>query len=167
MPTTKLTPTQPFGLEVWYGVAKKFVDDPHAVVLFLDQPVTVEGTLRDRLNVEIFNFDASLAPAGKTVVKVVLNSNYDYWKELSVSNEKYREEKGKVAELIVSKLENRFPKFINNIEATDVVTPISSMHWTGAYRGCQAWGAPKEYIQEVTQNGVSKTLPGLGNFYMV
>ena len=137
------------------------------MVLFLDQPVTVEGTLRDRLNVEIFNFDASLAPAGKTVVKVVLNSNYDYWKELSVSNEKYREEKGKVAELIVSKLENRFPKFINNIEATDVVTPISSMHWTGAYRGCQAWGAPKEYIQEVTQNGVSKTLPGLGNFYMV
>ncbi len=108
-----------------------------------------------------------MAPEGKTVVKVVMDSNYDYWKPLSVDAEKYRAEKQKVTELIAEQLEKRFPGFQSQIEATDVVTPISAEHWTGTYRGCQAYGAPKEYAKEVAKNGVSKTLPGLQNFYMV
>ncbi len=35
--------TQPFGLEVWYGVAKESLNEPHAIVLFLDKPITIEG----------------------------------------------------------------------------------------------------------------------------
>ncbi len=157
--------TQPFGLEVWYGVAKKISNEPHAIVLFLDKPITIEDVARDRLDIEVFNFDPTLAPEGKTVVKVVMDSNYDYWK--SLDGEKYRAEKQKVTELIAQQLEKRFPGFQSQVEATDVVTPISAEHWTGAFRGCQAYGAPKEYIKEVTKHGVSKTLPGLQNFYMV
>jgi len=158
---------QPFGLEVWYGVAKEFPGEPHALVLFQDQPLRVEGKARYRLDVEIFNFDPSLAPEGKTVVKVVLESDYDYWKALSANKEMYRAEKQEVAQLIAERLEKRFPGFKGNIEATEIVTPISVENWTAAYRGCQAWGAPKEYLKEVTKNGVSKRLPGLKNFYMV
>jgi phytoene dehydrogenase-like protein len=158
---------QPFGLEVWYGVAKEFPGEPHALVLFLDQPLTVEGKARDRLDVEVFNFDPSLAPEGKTVVKVVLESDYDYWKAVSANKAIYRAEKQEVAQLIAERLEKRFPGFKGTIEATEIVTPISVEHWTAAYRGCQAWGAPKEYVKEVTNNGVSKRLPGLQNFYMV
>ena len=156
---------QPFGLEVWYGVAQELSAEPHAIVHFLEQPVTIEDVVRDRLDVEIFNFDPSIAPKGKIVIKVVLDSNYDYWKALDA--EKYRAEKQRVADLIAVELEKRFAGFQSHIEATDVVTPISAEHWTAAYRGCQAWGAPKELQKEVTKNGVSKTLPGLGNFYMV
>ncbi len=159
--------TQPFGLEVWYGVAKEFLNEPHAIVLFLDKPITIEDAVRDRLNIEVFNFDPSLAPEGKTVVKVVMDSNYDYWKSLSVDGERYRAEKQKVTELIAEQLEKRFPGFQSLMEATDVVTPISAEHWTGTFRGCQAYGAPKEYAKEVAKKGVSKTLPGLQNFYMV
>ena len=158
---------QPFGLEVWYGVAKEFPGEPHALVLFLDQPLSVEGKARDRLDVEVFNFDPSLAPEGKTVVKVVLESDYDYWKAVSANKEMYRAEKQEVAQLIAERLEKRFPGFKGTIEAIEIVTPISVEHWTAAYRGCQAWGAPKEYVKEVTNNGVSKRLPGLQNFYMV
>ena len=157
--------TQPFGLEVWYGIAQELSTEPHAIVHFLEQPITIEDVARDRLDIEIFNFDPSIAPKGKTVVKVVLESNYDYWKALDA--EKYQAEKQKVADLIAVQLEKRFAGFQSHIEATDVVTPISAEHWTAAYRGCQAWGAPKEYQKEVTKNGVSKTLPGLQNFYMV
>ncbi len=159
--------TQPFGLEVWYGVNMKFSGEPHSIVRFLDKPVSIEGTERDRLDIEVFNFDQSLAPEGKTVIKVVLDSNYDYWKPLSLDAEKYRVEKQKVADQIAERLEERFSGFHSKIEATDVVTPISAEHWTAAYRGCQAYGAPKEYQKDVTKNGVSKTLPGLQNFYMV
>ena len=72
-----------------------------------------------------------------------------------------------MADLLAEKLEKRFPGFKDKIEAVDVVTPVSVEHWTGSYRGCQAWGAPKEYAKMIAKKGVSKTLPGLQNFYMV
>ncbi|MGE5574750.1 MAG: phytoene desaturase family protein, partial [Ignavibacteria bacterium] len=159
--------TQAFGLEVWYGVAQEFPSEPHSLVLFLDQPISVEGVQRDKLDLEIFNFDSSLAAPGKTVMKAVFDSNYDYWNELSVDKQNYQAEKKRVADLISKTLEKRFPGFSGKVEAIDVVTPVSAEHWTAAYRGCQAWGAPKEHIKEVNKNGVSKTLPGLGSFYMV
>jgi phytoene dehydrogenase-like protein len=159
--------TQAFGLEVWYGVDIDLSKEPHALVLFQDKPFTVENRERDRLDVEVFGFDPTLAPEGKTVVKVVLDSNHNFWKELSTNPEKYSLEKQKVADLLAEKLEKRFPTFKNKIEDVDVVTAISVEHWTGSYNGYQAWGAPKEYDAIVRKNGVSKTLPGLKNFYMV
>ncbi len=159
--------TQPFGLEIWYGVNREFKGEPHSLVLFLDHPIIVEDKERDRLDIEIFNFDPSLVPSNKTVIKVVIESDYEYWKKLSEKKDSYRAEKQKVADNIAECLEKRFPGLKGKIEATDVVTPLSVEHWTAAYRGCQAWGAPKEYQKEVMKNGVSKTLPGLKNFYMV
>jgi phytoene dehydrogenase-like protein len=158
---------QAFGLEIWFGVAQEFPGEPHALVLFLDEPISVEEVQRDRLDLEIFNFDPSLAPTGKTVIKAVFDSNYDYWKKLSSDKQNYNAEKQKVADLIAQTLEKRFPGFKSKIEAKEIVTPVSTEHWTAAHRGCQAWGAPKESQKEVTKNGVSKTLPGLDNFYMV
>lgn len=159
--------TLPFGLEVWYGVNMALAHEPHAIVRFLDAPITVEDTQRDRLDIEVFNFDQTMASKGKTVVKVVMDSNYYYWKALSLNPEGYRVEKQKVADLIAQQLEKRFPGFQSSVEASDVVTPVSVEHWTGAFHGGQAFGAPKEYQKEVSKNGVSKTLPGLRNFYMV
>lgn len=159
--------TQPFGLEVWYGVNRQYKNEPHSIVLFLDKPITIEGKEMDRLDIEVFNFDPTLMPEGKTVIKVVLDSDYDYWKTLYQNKEKYKIQKQKLAKEIAEHLEKRFPELISKIEATDVVTPVSVEHWTSAYRGCQAWGAPKQFQKEVTKNGVSKSLPGLENFFMV
>ncbi len=158
---------QAFGLEVWYGVNKDLASEPHALVLFLDKAIEVEGQKRDRLNVEIMNFDPTMAPKGKAVVKVVFESDYDYWKKLTFDLKAYHDEKKRVADLVATTLEKRFPQFTNCIEAVDVVTPVSVEHWTCAYRGGQAWGAPKSISKEVSKAGVSKTLPGLRNFYMV
>ncbi|HSQ49375.1 MAG TPA: NAD(P)/FAD-dependent oxidoreductase [Candidatus Deferrimicrobiaceae bacterium] len=159
--------TQAFGLEVWYGINRDLTAEPHALVLFLDTPLNVEGKNHDRLDIEIFSFDPTLAPAKKSVVKVVFESDYDYWHQLAEQPEKYRDEKQKVADQIAKRLEKRFPEFKTQIEAQDVVTPVSVEHWTSSYRGCQAWGAPKEYAKQASKNGISKTLPGFENFYMV
>jgi len=70
-------------------VNRSFSNEPHAMVLFLEQPLNFEGKEKDRLDIEIFNFDKTLAPSGKTVIKVNFDSNYDYWKELSASPENY------------------------------------------------------------------------------
>ena len=159
--------TQAFGLEIWYGVNRDLSSEPHALVLFLDQPLTVEGKKREKLDVEVMNFDPSLAPQGKSVVKVVFDSEYDYWKELSADKEKYQSQKQQIADVVAETLEKRFPGFAGQIEAVDVVTPVTVEHWTGGYRGfAQPWPAPQELAQEISKNGVSKTLPGLQNFYM-
>jgi phytoene dehydrogenase-like protein len=161
--------TQSFGLEIWYGVNDSFEGEPHAMVLFLDEPVNVEGKDRDRLNIEILNFDPSLAPAGKTVIKVNFDSEYDYWKNLAANKETYKQQKQQIADAIAQKLEKRFPGLKQKIEAFDVVTPVSVEHWTGGYRGfAQPWPPSPELFKEINKNGgVSKTLPGLSNFYMV
>lgn len=158
---------QSFGLEVWYGVNMEFPNEPHAIVRFLEQPITVEDIPRDRLDIEIFNFDPTMAPKGKTVVKVVMESNYDYWKTLSVDPEVYKKEKQKIADQFALKLEKRFPTFRNKIEVVDVATPITVERWTASHRGCQSWPAPPEYQKEIGKNGLFKTLPGLANFYGV
>jgi phytoene dehydrogenase-like protein len=159
--------TQIFGLETWFGVARDLPSEPHAMVLFLDKPITVEGREEDRLDLELFNFDPSFAPAGKSVVKVVMKSSYEYWKALDANPEKYKAEKQKVAETIAEKLEMRFPGFSKQIEVADVVTPVSSEHWTGSFHGYQAWGAPAKLQKKIGKKGVSKTLPGLRGFHMV
>jgi phytoene dehydrogenase-like protein len=160
--------TLPFGFEIWYGVNRNLSGEPHALVLFQDEPLIIEGREYNRLDVEIFNFDPTLAPAAKTVVKVVVDSSYDYWQKLSEDLEAYNEEKKRLADLVADRLEKRFPEFKNQIEVADVVTPVSVEHWTAAHRGyCVPYPAPKEIAGEVLKNGVSKTLPGLQGFHMV
>ncbi len=158
---------QSFGLEVWYGVNMEFPNEPHAIVRFLEQPITIEGIPRDRIDIEIFNFDPTMAPKGKTVVKVVMESNYDYWKTLSADPEAYKKEKQKIADQLALELEKRFPTFRSKIEIVDVATPVTVERWTASQRGCQAWPAPPEYQKEISKNGLFKTLPGLANFYGV
>jgi phytoene dehydrogenase-like protein len=160
--------TQPFGLTIWYGVNRSFSNEPHAMVLFLNQPITVENKERDKLDIEILNFDPSLAPQGKTVLKANFYSEYDYWKRLAANQEKYQSEKQEIANIVAKELEKRFPGFISQIEAVDIVTPVSVEHWTGGYRGfAQPWPPPAELAEEINKHGVTKTLPGLQNFYMV
>ena len=152
--------TQAFGLEVWCGVALDLSKEPHALVLFQEEPFKVENKERDRLDVEVFGFDPTLAPKGKTVVKVVFDSNYDYWKELSANPEKYILDKQKVADSLAEKLEKHFPGFKNKIEAIEVVTPVSVEHWTGSYHGCQAWGAQKNTMKQSAKTGSARRFLG-------
>jgi phytoene dehydrogenase-like protein len=137
-------------------------------VLFQDEPIVIEDREYDRLDVEIFNFDPTFAESGKTVVKVVVDSDYDYWQKQATDTKAYAEEKKRLAELVAERLEKRFKSFKNSIEAVDVATPITVVHWTGGYRGYSLpWPAPAEIAKEVSTNGLSKTLPNLQNFYMV
>ncbi|MCW4023037.1 MAG: NAD(P)/FAD-dependent oxidoreductase [Candidatus Bathyarchaeota archaeon] len=160
-------PTMPFGLEIYYGINQPFDDEPHALVVFQDEPITIEDREYDRLDVELFNFDPSFAVSGKTVVKVAVDSDYEYWQNLSADKDAYNMEKKRLAGQVAERLEKRFAGFKNSIEAVDVVTPVTVVHWTGGYRGfCLPWPAPEQISGDVSKNGVSKTLQGLENFYM-
>jgi phytoene dehydrogenase-like protein len=157
---------QEFGLEVFFGAARDVSVEPHAIALLLDEPFEVEGRKYDRLDIEIFKQEMGMAPEGKTVIKVVFPSRYQYWSELRKDKERYDAQKKAIADAVAKRLEKRFPGLGSQIEAVDVITPVTSERYLGAYRGLQSW-APKIGMQELMRDGVSKTLPGLDNFHMV
>jgi phytoene dehydrogenase-like protein len=140
--------------------------EPHALTYFLERPVTILGKEHDRLDVEIFNFDPTMAPEGKCVVKILLDASYERWKALRDDRERYQAEKQQVAEQIMDQLEPRFPGLKEQTEVVDVATPVTVERYTGNWRGAQAWLAPDAGVMEPLM-GRSSTLPGLESFHMV
>ena len=110
-------------------------------------------------------FDPTLAPAGKTVVEIMLASDYAYWKGIYDQRERYEAEKQQVAIEVIDRLERRFPGITSQVEIVDVATPVTTERYTGNWQGSiMAWPTTTETMG---QEEMSKTLPGLDGFYMV
>jgi phytoene dehydrogenase-like protein len=157
---------QEMALHISLGVARDFSGEPHMLVLWLPEPVEIAGQTCDRLDVELFNFAPEMAPAGKTALQVVAITSYDTWKALSP--EGYRAEKERAAETVIACLDRRFPGLRAQVEAIDVATPLTTERFTGSHMGYQAWPVPNQkMLDALSGKGLSKTLPGLSDFYMV
>jgi phytoene dehydrogenase-like protein len=148
------------------GVAEPVKEIPPAIdgMSFpLETPFTVAGKERQRLNVRTYSYDPAMAPAGKTVLIVGLDTDYDYWEKLYKDTEKYKAEKEKIADSVVSLLDKRFPGLASKIEMRDVATPVTWVRYTGNWRGSyEGW----QFSAETFTGSMRKTLPGLDNFYM-
>lgn len=148
------------------GVNRSFEEIAHTVTGInfpLDQPITIAGKEWRRMSVHFYNFDPTLAPAGKAVVKVIFYSDYAYWKSLREDINRYNAEKEHIADLVVAALDRRFPGLASQVEMRDVATPVTFHRYTGNWQGTfEGWMiTPKTHSLRM-----SKTLPGLNNFYM-
>lgn len=153
-------------LHISLGVARDLSHEPHALVLWLPEPVEIAGVRRDRLFIENYAFAPETAPAGCTALQVVLTTSYDYWKALSPAD--YRTAKRRAAETVIDCLERRWPGLRDEVEVTDVATPLTTERYTGSYLGYQAWPVPNQSMLDAfSGKGLSRTLPGLDGFYMV
>jgi phytoene dehydrogenase-like protein len=156
---------------VGLGVGRTFDDVPSSVAgigFFLDTPITIAGKKHQRMGVQIYNFDPTLAPKGKTVLKVQFNTDYDYWKKLSQDPERYKTEKEQIADQIVAALDQRFPGLAAKVEMRDVATPLAWERYTGSWRGSyEGWMPTTKGNLAFFTGRMSKTLPGLDNFYMI
>ncbi|HEY55350.1 MAG TPA: NAD(P)/FAD-dependent oxidoreductase [Dehalococcoidia bacterium] len=151
---------------VGLGVKRSFADMPPSVAGInfpLDKPVTIAGKKHRRMGVHIYNFDPSLAPKGKTALKVQFNTDYDYWKKLSQDLKRYKAEKEQIADQVVAALDQRFPGLAAQVEMRDVATPMTWERVTGNWRGSYEGWFP---TIESAMKSMSKILPGLDNFYM-
>lgn len=152
---------------VGLGVNRSFEDSPKIIsgIDFpLEKPVNCAGTEYNRLSVRIHNFDTTLAPQGKTVITSMIPANYDAWKSLHEDINRYKAEKERIADAVVDVLDKRFPGLKAQVEMKDVATPVTFRRYTGNWQGSiEGW-----MITPKTWNlRMSKTLPGLDNFYMV
>jgi phytoene dehydrogenase-like protein len=154
------------GIHVSLGLARELPAEPHAIVLPLDRPAMIADEMRHRLYIEPFAFDPSLAPPGKSALKVVMATSYRYWQELQGTPDRYHEEKRRIADSVIALLEKRYPGLREQVEVVDVATPMTTLRFTGNGHG---YHAPISGMAGALFTGrrLSQTLPGLGSFYMV
>ncbi|MBN2246465.1 MAG: NAD(P)/FAD-dependent oxidoreductase [Candidatus Aminicenantes bacterium] len=148
------------------GLSREFSELPSTavgIVYPLNSPMTIAGKEVKYLRPMIYNFDGTLAPEGKTLLRVVLPADYDYWKALGENQTQYEKEKDDVLEKVINLLEQRFPGISSQVEMSDVATPLTLEHHTGNWRGSTVgWDATTQtFLKSIT-----KILPGLQNFWM-
>jgi len=99
------------------------------------------------LGVRLFNFDPTMAPAGKTAAIVGIDTrNFSYWSELRRNEPaRYKEEKRPF------------------VEAVDVSTPATWHRYTGNWQGSYEGFLP---TRRTMMKNLGFTLPGLANFSM-
>lgn len=162
-------PVFPPLLYVGVGVNHTFDNEPKTVsgLSFpLRQPTEIADAVRERLSVRIFNQDPTLAPPDKTVLTVILPSNYAYWKELAQDRAAYEEKKDQIARTIVALLEQRFPGISAQVEMVDVATPLTFERYTGNWQGSFEGWLLTPHNASTMMRPMRQTLPGLQRFYM-
>ncbi len=152
-------------IQVSLGVDRDFSGDPHWVTYLLDQPVQIAGEERSDIGVKHYCFDRSLAPAGKSSLEVMLASDYDYWQRI-YGHKLYDTEQIQVSDIVIDLLERYYPGLKDQVEVVDVATPLSYERYTGSWKGSTTGWLPTRQTMLMLLLGVSKTLPGLQNFYM-
>lgn len=154
------------GIHVSFGVDKFFSSEPHAIVIPLMPPVQIDDETRDRLFVQIFNYDQSYAPVGKSVVKVLLSTSFGRWDRLARNPTAYRAAKERIIVAVSAALDRRFPGFAEAVDEVDVATPITSLRFTGSGHGYEnSMGDVMSSLFLGRRGG--RRLPGLANFYQV
>ena len=156
-------------LFIGLGVKRTFEEEPVTVsgLSFpLKEPVMIGGTLRNRLPVHIYNQDPTLAPPGKTTLVVMLDTSYEYWKDLSKDRKTYLAQKEEESMKVITLLEQRFPGIAADVEMVDVATPMTFERYTGNWKGSfEGWLITPENSSTVMKP-MCQQLPGLKNFYM-
>jgi len=148
---------------VSFGVARSFPDEPPTSTIRIKQPLRIAERDVDAFELRVFNYDATLAPLGKTVLQVLIETDFDWWDALRRDRERYKAEKEWVADEVLRWLESRHPGISAQVEVTDVATPYTFWRYTRNYRGAyEGWLMTSQMFQV----RVPKTLPGLANFYM-
>lgn len=150
-----------------FGLNRTFEDYPHFFRCLLETPLqSPDGTIYKRLEFHIYNYDHTLAPAGKTVVCMSFSTNNgDFWIKLRKNDiVKYNEIKKKFMDEVALQAEKKIPGFINDIEEYDIATPATHFRYTNNRNGStQGWMSGENLM---TPSPVSYRLPKLRDFYL-
>jgi phytoene dehydrogenase-like protein len=153
-------------LQVSLGVNRDLSGEPHWVTYLLEDPVLIAGQERYEIGVKNYCFDPSLAPPGKSAVIVMLPTEYRYWHRI-YGRSIYDKEQIQEADILIDRLEQIYPGIKDDIEFTDVATPLSYERYTGNWHGSSCgWLLTRQTMISMLK-GMRKTLPGLHNFYMI
>jgi hypothetical protein len=149
------------------GVNQTFPDIPFAVegnCYALKTPVLIAGKVHYQINFRIHNHEPGLTRNGKTLITAGILSDYTYWEAFLSNPAAYEAEKKCIEVSFVQALEQVFPGIGARVEMCDISTPLTFERITGNW---QASIIGWKITPEQGMATLSKTLPGLSNFWMV
>jgi phytoene dehydrogenase-like protein len=154
---------------VGLGVNRAFADYPDIASgceVPVEPPIRAGNREEKAMHLRVFNYDPTLAPAGKTALGVTLGADWAWWSQQDRRSESYKQEKARIASQVVAALDRRFPGLASQVEVVDVATPLTLQRYTGNWKGSFEGWAPT--VEEGGMRLTMKsTLPGLDNFWMV
>ena len=151
--------------QISLGVNRDLSDEPHWTTYLLEEPILLAGEERNEIGIKHYCFDRSLAPEGKSVIELIVRTNYAYWHRI-YGRRIYDTEQRQVSDIIIEQLEKWYPGIMEDVEFVDEATPLSYERYTGNWMGATTgWLLTKETTPMMIL-GVPKTLPNLKNFYM-
>ena len=154
-------------IQVSMGINRNLSDLPPSISYVFNKPFQIANREETSITLRQFCYDPTIAPAGKSAVTVMFQSNYDYWKGLAEDRERYDAEKKQIGITVIEKLNERIPGLADTLEVIDVATPLTTERYTGNWKGSmEGWLVTTRNINMAFGNGMKKTLPGLENFYM-
>jgi phytoene dehydrogenase-like protein len=162
-------PVFPSLIFVSLGVKRTFDEIPMTVsglTFNLKKKVEIGDKVRDKLSVHLYNHDPSMAPEGCTALTIMLDTGYEYWKDLSKDRKAYLQKKEEIGQKVIELLNERFPGITELVEAIDVATPLTFERYTGNWKGCfEGWLITPENSGTLMKP-MSQSIPGLNKFHM-
>ena len=160
-------PLFPSTIHIALGMDRNCSDIPHGFTPYFPDPIQLaDGTIVDRCLVNAYHYDPTLAPEGKTLLTVLINT----WEGLfwsRMANERpheYTTEKKRIAEEVIGRLEHILGNFSQHVEMIDVSTPHSVIRYTGNWQGSFEGFAPTNVTLKTR---LPKIIPNLHNFAMI
>jgi len=146
-----------------YGVARDFSNEPSILMLKPASNTTAGFLTGDCWVIRIFNYCSDCAPAGRTLVQVMIESQWEPWKDLRQNENAYKTEKEMTAKQVLERLNEIWPGIEDQVEMTNVATPYTWWRYTrnrhGSFEGFAV-------TDKIFTTQVKRILPGLDNFFM-
>jgi phytoene dehydrogenase-like protein len=155
-------------IQVSFGVKMDLTKKPDCIAELykLQSPILIGNQEYEWFPVCNYSFDPTLAPKGKTVVVSSFpTDDFEYWEKLYADRPAYKAEKERIIKVVSGELEKKYPGFIDCIEVTDVLSPMTYVRYAGNYRGSyMSWIMTPSVMKH--NRSVKKTLKGLDNFWL-
>jgi phytoene dehydrogenase-like protein len=148
-------------VQVSFGINSTIESDYYAKSIVAKGKQIGSTTLANGYSLMNYSFDETMAPEGKTVIVLRFESPWNNWKDLK--NDDYKSEKERIKTDAKAILESHYPGISTNIEVIDVATPITTVKYTGVWKGAYEGFMPSP--SNITHT-LKNTLPGLDKFYM-
>ncbi len=149
------------------GIRRTFEEVSSSIVgmnIPLIEPIKIGDYTHERASLQIYNFDPTLAPKGKTLITAMLDTDYESWKDLYENNyEQYHKERERIAKSMIASLEVYFEGISHQVDFMDTATPITYKNWTGNHKGSYEGWLP---TPEANKIKLPTHFKGLNNFYM-
>lgn len=117
------------------GVKKDLKDYPRCAVYPLEKPFKAGGLEFSSFRINNYALYEKHAPEGCTALTcLLLGDSYHYWKAAKEEGT-YKQKKQELVEEFIHQLEKFIPEIKDNIEVTDVATPLTYERYCNSFEG--------------------------------